>query len=106
MRILGKLHPMSRIRQFCERAGKGQEVILNDKAHSDVVQRFLAQYPEVKMDAEAVTATWNRAIGAARLAVLNNQLAESGTHDCCDHMEQSSEFLANAGEYSAMMNGH
>ena len=102
MRILGKLHPMSRIAHFLHHAQTGTEVT-PDSQDSDVVRRFLAQHPEVKAANEAVTASWDRAIGAVRLAVLNNELAESGTHDCCDHMEQSSEFLASAGECSAMM---
>ncbi len=86
-----RMHPMRRIAALFET--------------DNLVKKFLARNPELKKNNEAVTASWDRVIGLTRLAVLNSELAESSTGDCCDHLSQGQEFLETAGEYSATASG-
>ena len=46
-----------------------------------------------------------KAIGAARLALLNCEIAEDSTDDCCDHLTKGKESLALAREYGTAMAG-
>ncbi len=95
-----RVHPMGRIAALSEIESEA-----TDRTADNIVEKFLARYPEVRARNEAVTASWNHVVGAASLAVMNSEIAEANTDDCCGHISKSMELLATAGEYTIAVTG-